>query len=185
MSARAEAAARVVAFWFEEVGPERWFATDGSVDEACRRFAPLAEDALAGRLDGWAADPEGALARVLLLDQIPRNLYRGRAAAFAGDGRARAAAKTAIRRGDDLALAPERRTFVYMPLMHAESLQDQERCVRLVMLRLPPGAPTLPYAVEHRAAIRRFARFPNRNAALGRRDTTTERAWLDAGGRIG
>jgi uncharacterized protein (DUF924 family) len=183
---RDEGAARVLAFWFEETGPEAWFAVDPALDEACRRrFGALMGAALMGRLDGWAASPEGALARIVLLDQLPRNVHRGTRAAFSGDVRARAAAKLALARGDDLALDAAGRAFVYMPLMHSESLADQERCVRLARLRLPEGDPTLGHAVAHRDVIRRFARFPSRNAALGRADTAAERAYREAGGYMG
>ncbi len=114
---------------------------------------------------------------------MPRNAFRGTAEAFAGDRRARAVAKTAIDNGYDLAVPEPERQFFYLPLMHSESLADQERCVRLVLMRLPAtGAENRHHAMQHREVIRRFGRFPSRNAALGRADTGDERAYRAGGG---
>ena len=184
MDAEAEA---VLRFWLEEVGPAGWYKTDARVDAAIRdRFEALWRQAAAGGLDGWLASPRGALALLIVLDQFPRNMFRDTAEAYRTDGRALRAAKLSIARGHDRAVAEPGRQFFYLPLMHAESVADQDRCVALVMLRLPEtGSENLDHARRHRAVIRRFARFPSRNAALGRRDTGAERAYRAEGGYMG
>ncbi len=180
-------AERVLGFWLDEVGPAGWYAVAEAVDRRCAdEFGGAMADALAGRLQGWQASPRGALALLVLLDQFPRNVHRGTAAAYAADRHARALAMTAIGRGDDLRVAEPERQFFYLPLMHAESLADQERCVRLCLMRMPEkGAVNVEHAVKHRDVIRRFGRFPSRNAALGRADTEAERAYRAAGGYMG
>ena len=178
---------RVLGFWLGEVGPKGWYAIDAAVDRRCAdEFGGLIDAAFAGRLTRWRATPRGALALLVLLDQLPRNVFRGTAGAHRADGRARATAKAAIDRGDDLRIPEPERQFFYLPLMHSESLADQERCVRLVLTRLPgSGAENLHHAVKHRDVIRRFARFPSRNRALGRPDTEAERAYRAGGGYMG
>jgi uncharacterized protein (DUF924 family) len=175
---------RVLRFWLDEVGAAGWYAADAALDKRCAgEFAELIADAQAGRLTRWEATPRGALALLILLDQMPRNAFRGTANAYAGDRRARAVAKTAIANGHDLKVPEPVRQFFYLPLMHSESLADQERCVRLVFTRLPDsGADNRHHAVLHREVIRRFGRFPSRNAALGRADTEDERAYRAQGG---
>jgi uncharacterized protein (DUF924 family) len=183
---------RLLAFWFAD-GPEAWrqawFVKDEGFDAACRDgFGALVVPAREGALDAWAATPKGALALMLLLDQFPRNLFRGSAEAFASDGHARAVARHAVLRDRfDLALTPVERIFLYLPFEHGEAQQDQDLSVALfeglrdvAAMRAPGG--TIDYAWRHRAVIRRFGRFPHRNAALGRDSTPAERAWLDAGG---
>lgn len=174
----------VVAFWLEEVGPQGWYAVDPALDERVRaRFAPLWNRALEGRLDRWLCGPEGTLAYLLLTDQFPRNMWRDRAEAFASDRAALRAAKAAIDRDWDLRIPEPARQFFYLPLMHSEHLADQDRCVRLILTRMPEtGASNLLHAKAHREVIRRFGRFPHRNAALGRSDTPAEAAFLAAGG---
>lgn len=182
--AQADGIAQVLRFWLDEVGPAGWYAVDPAVDRRCAdEFGGLIADALGGRLERWQATARGTLALLILLDQLPRNVYRGHAGAHAGDHRARAVAKLAISRGADLAMPEPARQFFYLPLMHSESLADQERCVRLCLMRLPEtGAENLKHALLHREVIRRFGRFPSRNAALGRRDTDAERAYRASGG---
>ena len=159
----------VLAFWFEESKPGQWFERDEDFDaEIARRFGGLHEAAAAGELDGWAREPDGALARILLLDQFSRNLFRGEARAFAQDGAARAAADGMVARGFDLALAPARRPFAYMPFVHAEDLRGQNRAVRLMRDRLPRQGDYLRHALQHRDEIHRRGRFEGRDAALGR-----------------
>ena len=179
----------VLAFWRDEVGPDRWYASDPALDaEIARRFAPAIEAAAAGRLDAWLAEPEGALALVLLLDQFPRNAWRGTARAFAQDARGNAIAQRAIAMRHDRRIAPELRQFFYLPLMHSEALPHQERCVRLIQFGLadmPKANENLEHARRHRDVIRRFGRFPSRNAPLGRADTEAERAYREAGGYMG
>lgn len=173
----------VVAFW-RESGPQKWFTKDAGFDGSVReRFLALREQAAAGALDDWAETPTGALALILLLDQFSRNLFRGSAAAFAKDDTAVAIARLAVDRGHDFGVEPGLRQFFYMPFMHSERLEDQERCVRLSHSLDDKG--TLPYARDHARIIRRFGRFPHRNPVLGRHTTPAEQAFLDAGGFAG
>lgn len=178
---------RVLSFWLDEVRPEGWYKPDGAVDRGIEaRFSPLMADAAAGRLASWQASPWGTLALLILLDQFPRNVFRGRAGAFAADRRALAVAKRAIDRGDDMKVPEPERQFFYLPLMHSESPADQDRCVRLCILRLPEhGAENREHSAKHREVIRRFGRFPSRNAALGRKDTEAERTYRAEGGYMG
>lgn len=172
--------AEVLAFWLA-AGRDRWFEKDDAFDAEIRaRFARLYEDAAAGRLGSWANDPQSALALVIVLDQFPRNMFRGSRRAYATDPLARAVAERAIASGFDQEVAMPGRLFFYMPLEHSESLADQERCVALI--RAAGDAEHVKWAEQHADIIRRFGRFPHRNAALGRATTPDERAFLDAGG---
>ena len=172
----------VLQFWRDEVGAARWFADVPALDAEIRgRFEPLWRDACAGRLDGWEDSPDGALALAIVLDQFPRNMFRGQAQAFASDRQARAVAGRAIARDFDLHVPTALRPFFYMPLMHSEDLADQDRCIALFAERIGPDTYNLPYARRHRAEIARFGRFPGRNAALGRIPTGEETAYLAAG----
>ena len=183
---------RLLAFWFadgEHAFRQAWFRKDDAFDAACRDgFGTLVVPARDGALDAWAETPRGALALLLLLDQFPRNLFRGSAEAFASDAHARAVARRAVLdRGFDLALSPTARLFLYLPFEHGEALADQDLSVALFEgLRDIPAhaAPqgTIDYAWRHRVVIQRFGRFPHRNAALGRESTPAEQAWLAAGG---
>ena len=142
---------------------------------------------LEGAQDGghslWLTYPSGALAYIILMDQFPRNMFRGQAQAFASDTVALTAAKIAIDHGYDLKIDEPARQFFYLPLMHSENLCDQERCVRLMADRMPlAGASNLLHAKAHRQVIREFGRFPYRNAALNRSSSTHERAFIDQGG---
>ncbi|WP_051631239.1 DUF924 family protein [Afifella pfennigii] len=176
--------ADILAFWLE-AGPEKWFAADSSFDARIgERFADLHKAAAAGELDHWADTPEGALALVLVLDQFSRNLHRGTPEAFAEDGKALLLAEAALARGHDARVDPQLRKFFAMPFMHAESLAAQDRCVALAHA-LGDGDATLPYALDHRDIIRRFARFPHRNAILGRVSSAAEKRYLDGGGFSG
>jgi uncharacterized protein (DUF924 family) len=173
-------AEEVLAFW-RVAGPTKWFERDDALDAEIRaRFLATYEAAAAGRLEQWQSTPDGTLALIILLDQFPRNLFRGDARAFATDAAARAIAERAIARGTDrLFQLPERR-FFYLPLMHAENLADQERCIALC--REAGDAEGEKHAETHADVVRRFGRFPHRNRALGRTTTEQERAFLDAGG---
>lgn len=174
----------VVSFWMNEVGPSRWYASDEALDAEIReRFTPLWRRAHAGELDDWMLRPNSALALLILLDQFPRNMFRGKPEAFVSDARALAVAKKAIAMGHDLSIDEPERQFFYLPLMHSENLTDQDRCVRLIMTRMPKtGDVNLPHARAHREVIRRFGRFPYRNEALGRASTAPEAEYLDQGG---
>jgi uncharacterized protein (DUF924 family) len=182
----------VLAFWFAD-GPDTWrpiwFRRDPAFDAAIReRFQALVAAARSSALHGWAETPEGALALAILLDQFPRNLYRGSAEAFAADALIRDIAREAVlTRRFDLALTPTQRVFLYLPFEHSEAMPDQDLSVSLFegLRDYPeharPGG-TIDYAWRHRAVIARFGRFPHRNAALGRESTPAEQAWLAAGG---
>ena len=175
--------ADVLAFWLE-AGPERWFKKDDTFDaEVRRRFLATHEAAAAGKLSHWADTPGGALALLILLDQFPRNMFRASARSFATDPMALGLAKAAIARGFDQATPMPQRQFFYLPLMHAEDLGDQERCVALY--RALGDANLSKWAELHADIIRRFGRFPHRNAVLGRTTTPEEQAFLDAGGFAG
>lgn len=172
----------VLAFW-RAAGPQKWFAKDAAFDRSIgERFATLHAEAAAGKKQDWTATPEGALALVLVLDQFSRNLFRGTPKAFAQDEMACALALEAIDRKADEAIPPELRFFFYLPLMHTERIAEQERCVLLIH-RVAPG--NLRYARDHERIIRRFGRFPHRNAILGRHTTPAEQAFLDGGGFAG
>ncbi len=174
--------AEVVAFW-REVGPDRWFKKDESLDAEIRgRFLGLHEAAADGKLAAWEQSAEGALALLVLLDQFPRNMFRGQARAFATDPLARAVASRAILNGFDGAY-PDMRQFFYLPFEHSEDLADQERGVAL--FKTASDADGLKWAELHAGIIRRFGRFPHRNAVLGRATTPEERAFLDGGGFTG
>jgi uncharacterized protein (DUF924 family) len=173
----------VVDFWFDEIGPKGWFEGGEAVDaEVRRRFEGDWHEAMAGRRDQWRAGPRRTLAFLLLTDQFPRNMFRGTARAFASDAVARAAAYTAIMHDWDLRVDEDRRSFFYLPFSHSESLTHQDRAVRLTQMRLPSEPVNLTHARAHRDIIRRFGRFPFRNAALGRTTSPEEQAFLDAGG---
>jgi uncharacterized protein (DUF924 family) len=169
----------VLAFW-REAGPDRWFVKDDAFDAEIRdRFLGLYEAASTGQLDHWSATAEGALALVIVLDQFPRNMFRGSARTFAADTRARAVANLALKRGYDQDVPEVERGFLFLPFMHSEDLADQIRCVALYRAA---GDANLKYAEDHRDIIRRFGRFPHRNAVLGRETTPEEQAFLDGGG---
>jgi uncharacterized protein (DUF924 family) len=185
LTARSLAAApeEIVAFW-QAAGADKWFGKDDAFDAAIReRFLPTYEAAAAGRLGAWERTPEGALALLIVLDQFPRNLFRGSARIYAADPMAREAAERALARGFDHRVDPSLRTFFYLPFMHSEALADQERCVALY--RAVGDADNLRYAEDHADIIRRFGRFPHRNEVLGRTTTPEEQAFLAAGGFAG
>ena len=172
----------VATFW-REAGPQRWFAKDEAFDaEFKSRFEAAHHAAATGALDAWAADAEGALALLVLLDQFPRNAWRNSAHMFATDGKARAVARAAIDAGLDRQVDDALRSFFYLPFMHSESLEDQERSVAL---NAALDANTQRFAVLHRDIIARFGRFPHRNKALGRDITPAEQKFLDEGGFAG
>ncbi len=173
----------ILSFWLDEVTPADWYASDPALDARITdRFGPALDQLMAGQHGFWLTYPSGALAYIILTDQFPRNMFRGQGRAFASDRWARAAAKSAVYQGWDLRIDPPARQFFYLPLMHSENLSDQDQCVRLVCERMPAEASTLLHARAHREVIRRFGRFPFRNAALGRSDTAAEAQFMAAGG---
>ena len=168
-----------------------WFGTDPERDAGMReRWGQLVIAASDGKLDFWTRTARDRLAVLILLDQMRRNIYRGTAEAFRRDGRARYLMRDGVSRMMDLKLAPIERVFFYMPLQHAESLDDQELAVdRFLQVEREVASPHREifagfrkYAQKHRDIIARFGRFPHRNAILGRRDTAEEAAWLTGGG---
>jgi len=167
----------VLQFWFSAENEPFWFEKSADFDRRCQAVleAP-AEAAVAGRLDDWQAEARRALALVILLDQVPRNLYRGSARAFAGDAAARAAARVALARGFDLGMSDEERLFLYLPFEHSEDLADQHLSCALFSTLADPEY--LKFAVAHRVLIERYGRFPHRNAALGRSSTPEEESYL-------
>ncbi|WP_455372246.1 DUF924 family protein [Limibacillus halophilus] len=169
---------QVLDFWFAESSEPYWFAKDEAYDEAVRRrLEPLCRQALAGELRAWADSPKGALALCILLDQAPRNLYRGSAQAFAGDPLARDVARKAVERGFDKALRQKERLFLYLPFEHSEDLEDQHLCCRLTA-ELDEHPDWLTYAERHREIVERFGRFPHRNEVLGRTSSAEELQFL-------
>ena len=191
-------------FWFGKLPPaleplnkrmDIWFAGEGAVrrhlDDAIRqRFEPLVQQALQGELASWADGPRRRLSLILLLDQFPRNLYRGTSRSFAGDEQALQLSLTGMQSVADAALNPVERIFFYMPLQHSETREVQEESIaayRRLLLEAPEALKDvfkncLDYAERHRAVVERFGRFPHRNRILGRASTPEEIAYLQEGG---
>ena len=183
----------ILHFWFaSELGSEagafrwNWFVPNPEFDRLCTaRFLTSYEDAAHGRLDDWRNEPRSCLALVLLLDQFPRNMFRGIARAFATDAKASELSRYAIAAGFDRELSPLMRMFIYLPLEHSENLDDQLESVRLTDAlaaensKTPEMAEVLENAVQHLEVIRRFGRFPGRNHALGRQSTQEEMDLLE------
>lgn len=168
-------AAEVLRFWFEE-HPKDWFTKSAAFDAAIRaRFLELHEAGAAGILAHWADAARNCLALIILLDQFPRNMFRGEARAFATDAQARAAARVILERGWNRAMSRDEQLFAYLPFEHSESLADQDLCCELMK---DFDAELLRYALRHREIIQRFGRFPHRNAALGRQSTPAELEFL-------
>lgn len=170
-------------FW-REVGPKKWFAKDDAFDAELRaRFLDAHFAAARRELDDWMHTPDGALSLVLLLDQVPRNVFRGTAHQFATDPLAHHFADAAVTAGHDAAIEAPLRVFFYLPFEHAETQADQTRAVALTTA-IGDEAYTK-FARLHADIIARFGRFPHRNAALGRESTAEETAFLEAGGFAG
>ena len=168
---------QVVEFW-RSAGPQRWFTKDAAFDrEFSASCLSLHERAVAGELEAWGETAEGALALVLLLDQLPRNAFRNTARMFASDAQALRQADRAILAGHDRAVDPALRFFFYLPVEHSERMEDQERSVQL-----HEAIGFAEWAYQHRDIVQRFGRFPHRNQVLGRVSTPEEQAFLDAGG---
>ncbi len=179
----------VLDFWFAAQGDpdhgtvrDLWFRKRDECDRLIsERFGPLIEQALRGELQAWAAEPQGALAQIVLLDQFTRNTFRDTPRAFAGDKGALAAAMAIVGSRHDETLLPVQRVFIYLPFEHAENMGMQEEALRL-FTRLVADAPELQnmldYAQRHHDVVQRFGRFPHRNAILGRRSTTEETEFL-------
>ncbi len=176
----ADRASEVLSFWWA-AGPNAWFTADDGFDARCRdTLGALHEEAASGGCAGWASTPHGALAEIILLDQVPRNVFRGTPRAFATDGRALAAAYAALAAGHPDAFPPVARAFFYLPFEHAEDMAAQSLAVDL--FRGLGDREMYFYALLHMDAVRRFGRFPHRNAVLGRVSTPEEEAYLASGG---
>ncbi|MDE3028122.1 MAG: DUF924 domain-containing protein [Paracoccaceae bacterium] len=173
----------VLDYWLGAIGPEGWYAAGAALDADVReRFEDLWRAALGGGLDHWVAGPGPSLAFIVLTDQFPRNMFRDRAEAFATDALALAAAKVAVAQGWDMVAPEPERQFFYMPFEHSEDAEDQETAVALMTERMPENPGNLLHARAHQEMIRRFGRFPARNAVLGRVNTPEEAAFLAEGG---
>lgn len=172
----------ILDFWFKEIDPKQQFRKDPTFDETIRaRFGDDVVAARSGAYDDWMNMAEGSLALLILLDQFPRNLYRGKPDAFASDAKARDVARHAIAKGFDLEVPADPRKFFYIPFEHSENMADQDLCVQLVGERIgrdPKPDSIYTYAQMHRDVIARFGRFPSRNAALGRTNTPEEEEFL-------
>jgi uncharacterized protein (DUF924 family) len=172
----------ILTFWFEDdpsLRRVKWFEKNADFDAECAGLTSIVREARAGRYDFWAATPRGALALIIVFDQLSRNVFRHSAEAFAADAHARQIARRMIEIGFDLLLTPCERMFVYLPFEHSETMEDQDEAVRLFeALRDALGPDTISYVHRHRDVIRSFGRFPHRNAALGRINTPDETTYL-------
>jgi len=175
------AAQDVLDFWFVEHGEKDWFGGKPEFDAAlAARFLHTHQSVAGGEAAFWRASPSGRLAEIIVLDQFSRQLFRGRAEAFASDAMALELARAAIAAGDDLRLEPRRRQFVYMPFMHAESLAVHE-AESIPIFERHGDEGLLAYEMAHVEVLRRFGRYPRRNAALGRASTPAERDYIESG----
>ena len=174
----------VLEFWLDELGPSKWYKASDELDTTIRdRFENAWQNAIEGTYGLWLTYPSGTLAYILLKDQFPRNMFRDDPRSFDADQYALAASKLAIQNGWDTRIDEPARQFFYLPLMHSENLCDQERCIRLLIERMPEtGADNLFHARAHREVIRQFGRFPYRNSELSRASTGSEQTYLSQGG---
>lgn len=169
----------IVAFWFEETKPQQWFQINPEFDQTIKdRFSGTYELAASGVCDEWKKDAEGCLALCIVLDQLPRNMFRGTEKAFETDKKALLISKHAIHRGFDQILVPMKRRFLYMPFMHSENLNDQKKSVELFGNMQVDDPMGYEHALRHYREIERFGRFPYRNKALSRENTPEEDEYL-------
>ena len=179
MTSEAEATEAILAFWFDEIGPDRWWVRSQDTDEqSVERFRALWEEWRSRTPESFLGSAREALAGVILFDQLSRNMFRGHADAFSTDPLALAIAKGALDRGLDKMMSADERSFLYMPFQHSEVLADQDRSVALFTAL--GNANSLDFAHKHRDMIARYGRFPARNAALGRPDRPGEAAGIEA-----
>jgi uncharacterized protein (DUF924 family) len=168
----------VIEFWFVEHGPKDWFAGGETFDQKIiDRFSETHKRAHAGELFSWRTSPEGRLAEIIVLDQFSRQIYRKDPRAFASDPIALTLAQEMVLRGDDKEIIEERRSFVYMPYMHSESLAVHDEAMKLFKTL---SGDSLEYEIKHRDIIEKFGRYPYRNKVLGRKNTAEEDAFLAA-----
>lgn len=167
----------VLSFWFEELTPDKWWTKSDQLDaDIQQRFSTLHQRAAQSELDAWRTTPEGSLAEVLILDQFSRNMFRDHARAFASDSLALALAQTAIAKGFDMQLPAVKRSFMYLPFMHSESLFIHEKAVALYAEL--GNEQNLEFELKHKAIIEKFGRYPHRNDILGRASTEEEKIFL-------
>lgn len=167
----------ILNFWFSEPVEAHWFVRSDDLDaQITQRFSGIYEQAVAGDLSGWKDDAKSALALTIILDQFPRNMFRGSPKAFASDNQALDVAKFALTKAYDQAVDAKARQFFYLPLMHSENLEDQERCVKIY--EKLGNDYSLKFAREHHDIIKQFGRFPHRNAVIGRENTQQETEFL-------
>lgn len=177
MEVRDVEATVVLSFWFKELTREQWFKVDPEVDSVIRnRFINIYRQAASESLSDWHLSPEGRLAEILVLDQFPRNMFRGKPEAFATDALALRRAQEAVRTGAGQKLTTTQKAFLYMPYMHSESREVHEEAVKL--FRQPGLEFNLKYELAHKEIIDRFGRYPHRNAILGRKSTPEETEFL-------
>ncbi len=171
---------KIIQFWFAPDIKSQWFGGPAEFDTLIRsHFIDDYWKALDGAYSNWQQNPEGCLAFILLLDQFSRNMFRNDAQAFAADPLAAQATRHALQNKFDLQLPPEQRTFIYMPLMHSEVIEDQTLCVELFKA-LEGSESNYDYAIRHKQVIERFGRFPHRNKVLGRKSTPEEETFLNS-----
>ncbi len=174
---------KILKFWFEETEPAQWFQVNHDFDaEITRRFSDIYEKAAHGHCDDWKDDACGCLALIIVLDQFPRNMFRGTPKAFATDGKALAIAKDALSRGFDRGLAPIRRRFLYLPFEHSEDPNDQRKSVELFAEMKDDDPLGYDYALRHLDVIESYGRFPHRNKILSRMNTPEEEEYLAQAG---
>lgn len=178
----------VLEFWFTELTPDQWFRGGETVDHLVKqRFSSLLDEVRDGQHHSWADSPEGRLALILVLDQFPRNIYRGTDRSFAYDPKALELTLKGIEEGDDLKLGHDHRAFFYLPLEHSENIEIQDQSVERyanLVLSVPPEQRDsvrhyLDYAWKHYVIIKQFGRYPHRNAILERESTAEEAAFLE------
>ncbi|MAQ70888.1 MAG: hypothetical protein CL565_01710 [Alphaproteobacteria bacterium] len=173
----------ILDFWFKETQPQQWFQKNEEFDELVReRFLESYEMARKGHLDDWKQDADGCLALCLLLDQFPRNMFRGSPQSFASDGQALLIAKYAISKGFDQVLQPVKQRFIYLPFEHSESMTDQKRSLELFEKMKQEDPLSYEYALRHYKVIEEYGRFPHRNAILDRVSTPEEKEYLSKPG---
>jgi uncharacterized protein (DUF924 family) len=168
---------KVLDFWFQQSEPKDWFMKSDTFDEKVRTIlGPLYEKACSGDFDQWQETAKGAVALCILLDQVPRNIFRGSPRSFDTDAQALEITKAALRKGYEKELSQEEQSFLFLPLEHSEDLADQEKSVEL--FKLYGNDSTYDYAIRHRDIIARFGRFPHRNEVLGRTSSEEEEEFL-------
>ncbi len=173
----------ILDFWFEETQPAQWFQVNPEFDAVIKdRFDDAYDKGARGIFDDWKTDSDGCLALCILLDQFPRNMYRGTPKAFATDGRALVVAKFALAKGFDQVLVPIKRRFLYLPFEHSENLNDQRKCVELFDKMKKDDPLGYDYALRHLKIIEQYGRFPHRNKILSRMNTPEEEEYLAKAG---